>query len=73
MAVNTYTSEDETAEVKIDTTTWKVTIVDTVAEESWLTPIDPADGEDLDALIVPGFKNGKIMMWIAKKIKEALT
>lgn len=73
MAINTYISEDGTAGVKINTKTWKVSIIDNVSEEIWLTPIGASDGEALDGLIVPGFKNGKIMMWIAKKIKEALT
>ena len=53
MAINTYISEDGTAGVKINTKTWKVSIIDNVSEEIWLTPIGASDGEALDGLIVP--------------------
>lgn len=75
MAVNSYTSSDGTAKVQIDTTAGEVTIIDLdiTPNDSYLTAIDASGAEELDAMIVPGFKNGKIMMKIARLIEEALT
>lgn len=76
MPINYYTSDDGTAKVGIDTDNdYQVTIYDLEPnpDDSFITPITPDDGETLDGFITPGFKNGKIMMWIARKIKEALT
>ena len=75
MAINTYLSDDGTAKVSIDTSNdYDVSIIDVDNNnETFITPISPERGEDLDGLIVPGFKNGWIMMKIARYIKEALT
>jgi hypothetical protein len=76
MSVNNYNSDDGTAKVSIDTgNDYEVTIYDLTPnpDDSFVTPILPDDGEELDGFITPGFKNGKIMIWIARKIKEALS
>ena len=75
MAFVYYTSEDESAEVGVDTSINKVTINDLDSESgAWSTPITNEDDvNELDSALVPGFKNGSIMMLIGKLIKKALT
>lgn len=73
MAVNSYTSDDGTAKVEINNSTWAVKIYDLDNSDSEVIDITAEDAEDLDALIVPGFSNGRIMMAIARAIKKALT
>lgn len=73
MAINSYTSDDGTAKVEVNDSTWAVKIYDLDASDSEVIDITASDAEDLDAMLTPGFRNGKIMMAIARAIKNALT
>lgn len=73
MAINSYTSDDGTAKVEINDSTWAVKIYDLENSTSEVIDITSDDAEDLDSFITPGFSNGRIMMAIARAIKNALT
>jgi len=73
MALKSYTSEDESAKITIDTDTWEVTLIDLIADKEENAPLLEEDASALDGMLVPGFKNGKIMLAVAKYIKNALT
>jgi len=73
-----YVSDDNSCKVWIDTETDGATkIEDLVNSDSEIITIDKEgfeDGkDDLIAAITPGFRNGKIMILIARLIKSALT
>jgi len=73
-----YVSYDNSCKVWIDTDTDGDTkIEDLVNSDSEIITIDKEgyeDGKDeLIAAITPGFRNGKIMLLIARLIKSALT
>ncbi len=68
-----YVSEDESAKVWIDTdTNGIVKVQDLDSEEEYETAIDSSGKAELISEIGGGFRNGKIMMLIARLIEEAL-
>jgi len=73
MSWNSETSDCETCKIHYNTTLGQVKVEDLDNEETWLTPIDATGTEYVSSNLVPGFKCGKWMILIGKKIKEALT
>lgn len=70
-----YTSDDETLQIDINTSTWETKFTDTVAEDEETVDITATEAQNLNTWLQghPGFKNGAIMIKFYQIIKGYLT
>jgi len=70
---NSYTSDCGSLKIEINTSTWVAKAIDLDNNnDTYTLDMSTDDAEELDGMLVPGFKNGSILLYIARKAKEFL-
>ena len=70
---NSYTSDCGSLKIEINTSTWVAKAIDLDNNnDTYTLDMSTDDAEELAGMLVPGFKNGAILLYIARKAKEFL-